>query len=177
MCMTCCSDCKCQWLSLTLNPLMPEVPTPAQTRKATYRFICSPPTARWRFQRGQLPVYIFYSATNWNYESSPNKQRAVTGNVKMPVPRFISCWNLIFLPGLCATSILPPSKTHWTVPLENAARLKNITVLVEVQIEMQAVKHLKATSLGSYPIIVQGHWCLNPSRGVNTTDSLDGMSH
>jgi hypothetical protein len=60
--------------------------------------------------------------------------------------------------------------------VKNASRLKNGTLLVEVQNDKQAEVLMKANILGSYPIQVERHTSLNYSRGVVKTDSLDDMS-
>jgi hypothetical protein len=57
---------------------------------------------------------------------------------------------------------------------KNASRLKNGTLLVEMQNGTEVL--LTANLLGSYPIQVERHTSLNYSRGVVNAESLDGMS-
>jgi hypothetical protein len=60
--------------------------------------------------------------------------------------------------------------------VKHASRLKNGTLLVEVNYEKQADVLLKASLLGSYPIQVKRLVSLKFFRGVVTTDSVDGMT-
>jgi hypothetical protein len=60
--------------------------------------------------------------------------------------------------------------------VKNASRLKDGTLLVEVQNDKQAEVLLEVNLLGSYPVQVETHTLLNSSLEVVNTDSLDGMS-
>jgi hypothetical protein len=63
-----------------------------------------------------------------------------------------------------------------TGKVKNASRLKNGTLLVEVQNNRQAEVLMKANLLGSYPVQAERDTSLNSSRGVVNSDSLEDMS-
>jgi hypothetical protein len=60
--------------------------------------------------------------------------------------------------------------------VKNASRLKNSTLLVEVNNKKRAGILLKANLLSFYPIQVERHTSLNSSWGIVSADSLHGMS-
>jgi hypothetical protein len=98
-------------------------------------------------------------------------------NVKMPAPKFLT----LRLKNTEKTRDINPFCIKQGLDLicgkvNNASRLRYGTLLIEAFTENQSNAFLKATLIGSCPIQAERHLSLNSSRGVISTDALDGLS-
>jgi hypothetical protein len=112
------------------------------------------------------------------FEISSISSRSIA-NVKMPAPRFITFRLKVIERNMRNFNPFYLQKILGGIAgkVKNAPRLKNRTLLKEVQNDRQAEVLLEANLLESCPTVIQieRHSSLNFSRGVINADLLDGM--
>jgi hypothetical protein len=156
-----------------------EVPTPAQTVKIPVSFLFLPND---RLTPTVPEEGSFKMARSRPHPSQSTTTALSTGslktNLKMPAPKFLTL-------RLKNTEKTMKDVNPFCVKqgldlicgkVKNVPRLRNGTLLVEAITENQSNALLKVSLLGSYLIQVERHASLNSSRGVVSTDALDGLS-